>query len=147
MTSEEIIEGYRKIIDDQSAMLKSAFEIIDGYEQQLKSPRPTIAQDLLGNTEIWIEHFKNNPGKPLELDSLKLSDEERRKRFGSRIRMLRKALGLTQEQLAEKINATKPSIAAYETGRREAGYRNLIGLSRALNTTTDWLLGEPPPIK
>lgn len=143
MTSEEIIEGYRKIIDDQSAMLKSAFEIIDGYEKQLKSPRPTIAQDLLGNTEIWIEHLKKNPGKPLEFDSLKLTDEERRKRFGARLKFFRKALGIKQNELASQLGITPQALAIYETGRREPNLKNLIALARALHTSTDSLLGEP----
>lgn len=144
MTNEEILSGYRKIIDDQTAMIKSCFELIAGYEQQLKTPRPTIAQGLLGDTDILLEHIKKNPGEPLEFDSLKLSDEERRKRFGARIKSLRKSLGLTQEKLGEMIGATKSTIALLEGGRREAGYRNLIGLARSLHTTTDFLIGAQP---
>ena len=144
MTNEEILNGYKKIIDDQTTIIKGYAELVNNYEQQLKTPRPSFTQGLLGNPEILVEHLKKNTGEPIEFDSLKLSDEERRKRFGARIKSLRKSLGLTQEKLGEMIGATKATIATYETGRREAGYRNLIGLSRALNTTTDWLIGAEP---
>lgn len=140
MTQEELIRGYEKLVADQVAIIKGYAEIVSGYEKMKNTPAPSPVQDLL-NQEIMLEHLKKNTSEPIEFDSLKLTDEERRKRFGSRIRLLRKALGLTQEKLGEMIGATKATIALYETGRREAGYRNLIGLSRALNATTDWLLG------
>ena len=140
MTKDELIRGYEKLVADQTAIIKGYVEIINSYEKMQNTPATSPAQGLL-NQEIMLEHLKNNTSEPLELDSLKLPDEERRKRFGARIRILRKALGLTQEQLAEKIGATKATIATYETGRREASYKNLIGLSRALKSTTDWLIG------
>lgn len=104
-------------------------------------PMPTIATGLL-NLEVMLEHIKKNTGKPLELDSLKLSDEERRQQFGARVRIMRKALGLTQTELAEKLGVTNQAIATYEKGKREPNFRNLLGLSRALNVTIDWLLGN-----
>ena len=146
MTNEEVISSYKKIIDDQSAIIKGYVELVDNYERQLKLPKPNFTQGLLGTAEILVEHLKKNAGEPLELDSLKISDEERRKRFGIRVKNMRKSLGLTQEELAEKIGMSKQAVTLYETGRREAGYKNLVALSRALNVTTDWLLGAPPPI-
>lgn len=144
MTNEEVISSYKKIIDDQSAIIKGYVELVDNYERQLKLPKPNFTQGLLGTAEILVEHLKKNAGEPLELDSLKISDEERRKRFGIRVKNMRKSLGLTQEELAKKIGTTKAAIATYEIGRSEPPFKNLISLSRALNVTTDWLLGEPP---
>ena len=41
---------------------------------------------------------------------------------------------------------TTQAIAAYEKGKREPPFGNLIRLARALNVTADWLIGtEPPP--
>ena len=143
MTNSEIINGYQKIINDQAAIIKNCFGIIEGYKQQLGNmPSPTT-QGLL-DTEILLEHVKKNTTAPFEFDSLKLSDEERRSRFGTRIRFLRKSLEMTQDNLAEKIGVSKSAIALIETGRREASFKNLIALARALGTTTDWLLGNPP---
>ena len=41
-----------------------------------------------------------------------------REDYGSRIRSLRKKRGLTQEQLAEKMNVSTPYIAKIETGKQ-----------------------------
>lgn len=96
-----------------------------------------IATGLL-NLEIMRKY-----GDAPEFDSLKLSDEERRKRFGARIKFLRQTLGMKQADLAEKLNVSPQAIAIYETGRREPGLKNLIQLARALDVSADWLLGEP----
>lgn len=100
-----------------------------------------IATGLL-NLERMLKNLKKNNDNSTEFDSLKISDEERRKDFGARIRIMRKSLGLTQADLAKKIGVTKQAITTYETGIREPSFRNLIKLSRVLNVTTDWLLGE-----
>lgn len=103
-----------------------------------------IATGLLSR-EVMLEHLKKNTGEPLELDSLKISDEERRKRFGARVRIMRNCLGMTQEDLAKKIGVTNQAVAAYEKGKREPPFGNLIRLARALNVTADWLIGTAPP--
>lgn len=100
-----------------------------------------IATGLL-NLERMLKNLKKNNDNSTEFDSLKISDEERRKDFGARIRIMRKSLGLTQADLAKKIGVTKQAITTYETGIREPSFKNLIKLSRVLNVTTDWLLGE-----
>ena len=109
-------------------------------------PVPDVASGLL-NHELMIEHMKKNTNEPLEFDSLFLSDEERRRRFGARIRIMRNFFGLTQSALAEKIGVSKQTITTYETGRREPPFRNLLALARVFHVTVDWLLGEPPPVR
>ena len=111
------------------------------FAQKFSDMPPTAIATGLLNLEIM-----RNKTKEIELDSLKLSDEERRKRFGTRLKLLRQALGLKQTELATKLNISPQALAIYETGKREPNLKNLIALSRALNTTADWLLGEPPPL-
>lgn len=106
-------------------------------------PLPVIATGLL-KLESERESALDKACKEIELDPLKLSDEELRKQFGGRVRMMRQLLGLTQADLAKKIGVTNQAIATYEKGKREPSFRNLIKLSGVLNVTTDWLLGEPP---
>ena len=91
-----------------------------------------------------IKYLEKKLGRKFELDSLKLSDEERRKKLGERIRLMRHGLGLKQIDLAEKLGVSKGAVAAYEIGRTEPNLKNLIGLSRILGVPTDWLLGEAP---
>ncbi len=65
--------------------------------------------------------------------------------FGERLQTIRKARGLTQVQLAEAAATTQRAISYYET---EAGFPPapaVIDLAKALNVTTDELLGVKPP--
>lgn len=142
MTQEELIRGYEKLVADQVAIIKGYAEIVSGYEKMQNTPAPSPVQDLL-NKEIMLEHLKKNTPEPLEFDSLKLTDEERRKRFGARLKFFRKALGIKQNELASQLGITPQALAIYETGRREPNLKNLIALARALHTSTDSLLGEP----
>ena len=105
-------------------------------------PLPAVVTGLL-NHEVMLDHLRKATGEPPEFDSLKLSDEERRKRFGARLKLFRQALGIKQNELAAKLNISPQALAIYETGRREPNLKNLILLARTLHTTTDSLLGEP----
>ena len=127
-------------------MLNENFITNEEISRDLNGMSPAKVASGLLNLERMLEQLKKGNGEPFESDSLKLSDDALRKDFGARIRIMRKSLGLTQADLAKKIGITKQAITTYETGKREPPFRNLIGLSRALNVTTDWLLGEPPTI-
>jgi transcriptional regulator with XRE-family HTH domain len=63
-----------------------------------------------------------------------------RTEIGLRIRERRRELGYSQQQLAERMGATQPRISAWEKGRREPGYDNLLRLTSALGVTVDWIL-------
>ena len=106
-------------------------------------PLSAVVTGLL-NHEVMLEHLKKNAGEPLEFDELKISDQERRKRFGARVRIMRNCLNMTQEILAKKLNITAQAVNAYEKGRREPPFGNLIRLSRTLGVTVDWLIGNEP---
>lgn len=81
---------------------------------------------------------------------LTIADAMPRKRygetsFGERLQALRKARGLTQVQLAEAAQTTQRAISYYET---EAGFPPapaVIDLARALQISTDELLGVRAP--
>ena len=60
---------------------------------------------------------------------------------GSRVKDLRKAKGLTQQQLADMINVTKVSICCYEKGTRFPNIDTFCDLVNALETTPNYLLG------
>jgi transcriptional regulator with XRE-family HTH domain len=65
-------------------------------------------------------------------------------RFGKRLADLRKAAGYTQQQLAEEVGVSRRMIAYYETETGHPPTSFLIELARALNVTTDELLGLQP---
>lgn len=63
--------------------------------------------------------------------------------FGKRLYILRKARGLTQEELAEKSKVPSAMISHFETGERQkASADNLVKLAEALNVSIDYLLGR-----
>ena len=65
--------------------------------------------------------------------------------FGKRLSDLRKAAGYTQLQLADEVGVSRRMIAYYETETGHPPTSFLIELARALNVTTDELLGLEPP--
>lgn len=58
-----------------------------------------------------------------------------------RIAERRHKLGLSQEELASQIGTSQRQISKYETGKNDPTGDVLAALARALDTTTDWLLG------
>lgn len=62
------------------------------------------------------------------------------KQIGKRIYDRRKQLRLTQDELAERANITSQTISAAELGKKALRPENIIGVSRALNMSTDYLL-------
>lgn len=60
--------------------------------------------------------------------------------IGNRIRKYRKNFGLTQEQLAEKINVSKGRISNWEQGINRPDADILADICRALNVSPSELL-------
>lgn len=57
------------------------------------------------------------------------------------LRQSRKQMGLTQEQLAEKVHVSRQTISNWETGRASPDYEMIIQLAQALQTPLTELLG------
>ena len=64
--------------------------------------------------------------------------------FGKRLSQLRKDAGYTQKELADEIGSTRRVIAYYETESDHPPANLLVDLAKALNVTTDELLGVKP---
>lgn len=62
--------------------------------------------------------------------------------LGEKIRDLRKAAGLTQTELAKKLNTTKQTIGKYEQGIvSNIPLTRIVELAVALNTNPSYLMG------
>lgn len=61
-----------------------------------------------------------------------------------RIRMYRKAAGMTQEELAETVGIVRSSIANTEAGRQNFSLRRLGRIADALGVAPGTLVGEAP---
>jgi transcriptional regulator with XRE-family HTH domain len=67
--------------------------------------------------------------------------------FGPRLLALRKARGLTQEQLAEATGSTQRAISSYETQASYPPAPVLAELAQGLGVTIDELMGARKPAK
>jgi transcriptional regulator with XRE-family HTH domain len=56
------------------------------------------------------------------------------------VRTRRKALGLTQEELARELGVTHQHVSRIESGQAEPSLNLLVNISRRLGVTTDHLL-------
>lgn len=61
--------------------------------------------------------------------------------FGKRLSDLRKASGMTQQQLGDMIGVSKRVIAYYEGETKYPPAHLIVPIAQALNITTDELLG------
>jgi transcriptional regulator with XRE-family HTH domain len=64
--------------------------------------------------------------------------------LGQRLARLRKARGLTQTQLAGKLDLIQAMISDYESDRRRMHAELIVRVARALEVSADELLGMKP---
>ena len=64
------------------------------------------------------------------------------KKYNNRVKELRAAKSLSQEQLAEQIGLTKQAISQYERGERNPSMAVLEALCDFFNVSSDYLLGK-----
>ena len=57
------------------------------------------------------------------------------------LKMIRKELGLTQDEVALKLKITRQAYANYETNKRQPDPQTLIKLAELFQVSTDYLLG------
>lgn len=94
-------------------------------------------REVLNSTKVLREKIS------IKVKALKdLFEKDFRQRFfGSRLRQARKAAGLTQRELAERIGfKTYNSIAQYERGLNDPSLPTLFRIATELKCSTDWLL-------
>ena len=64
-------------------------------------------------------------------------------KIGQKIRKIRKAHGLSQEELAEKVNISTTHMSHIETGNTKLSLSVFVEIATALEVRTDELLGTP----
>ena len=62
--------------------------------------------------------------------------------FYEKISKLRKAQGISQEDLAQELNISRQAVYKWETGQSMPDIDNLILLSKKFNVTVDYLLND-----
>ena len=60
----------------------------------------------------------------------------------NRIKNLREELNMTQQELADKLEGAKSTVAMYEKGNRKPSLEVLVKLSEIFDCSIDYLLGK-----
>lgn len=63
-------------------------------------------------------------------------------KLSDKILTLRKQAGLSQEELAEKMNVSRQALSRWETGAALPDASNIVQLSKLFGVTTDYLLND-----
>ena len=66
---------------------------------------------------------------------------ENEQKPGSRIQTRRREMGVTQQQLADRVHVTQASLSRIESGMVKPSRKTLDALSEALDVTREWILG------
>ena len=78
--------------------------------------------------------------------SMVISMDINKKLIGKRIKYRREMAGLSQEQLAERLNLSKNHISSIECGKSMLTTRSLVAICNILGGTPDYyLIGEIGP--
>lgn len=71
--------------------------------------------------------------------------------IGERIKYARTVAGLSQEELAERVNVGRTTVSVWENNRKTPGGRNLQKISDTLGVSVDYLIGResmlPPGVE
>lgn len=64
--------------------------------------------------------------------------------LGTRIAALRHQAGISQKELAARLNVSASAVGMYEQGRREPGAERLVMMASIFGVSTDFLLTGAP---
>ena len=62
--------------------------------------------------------------------------------FSTTFKNLRKSMGFTQDEIANKLKIAKSTVSMYETGKRQPDFKKLIKIANLFNVNMDYLLGR-----
>lgn len=62
--------------------------------------------------------------------------------FSERLKKLRKDAGLTQVDVANKLEISQPAYASWERGIKKPTQDNLVKIAQVLNVSVDYLVGN-----
>lgn len=91
-------------------------------------------------------HLLDESGEKCYYSSME-SVIEMNKRIANNLTYYRKAAGLTQAELAEKINYSDKSVSKWESGNGVPDVYTLVQLAELYGVTLDTLLGDGAPVR
>lgn len=128
-------------------LLRYAVHLVDKYDVdeiiQSKVRRAKNLSDRYADAARSVQDLQKKIYK-LIMAIEDCREEKYRRRFSERLREARAAAGMTQLQVANKLEMTASGYNQYETARRDPSIPTLIKIARILNRSADWLLGLSP---
>lgn len=91
---------------------------------------------LFSKCKIYYKIFSNREIQKVKKGGRNLSI------LGKRIKKLREEAGLSQKELAKRLNISNTTLSQYETGQRVPSDDIKIKIAEFFNTTIDYLLGR-----
>lgn len=85
---------------------------------------------IISSLKRLVKHFKTHSWHNIAVTE-----------YGKRIRELRTEAGLSQKQLAEKLQMSQSAVAKWESGRTEPTAGALIRLARLFGVSSDYIIG------
>ena len=71
-----------------------------------------------------------------------MSNQDNEAPFAARLREAREARELSQAELARRLGSPPSAIAHFEGGRRKPSFASVRAIAKALNVSTDFLMGR-----
>ena len=67
--------------------------------------------------------------------------------FGDKLQKLRKCKGLSQEQLADKLEVSRQAISKWELGDTMPELNKIVAIANFFDVTTDYLINEKEDVE
>jgi transcriptional regulator with XRE-family HTH domain len=98
---------------------------------------------MIRNSNIEIkEEFAKQIGAKSYLDFDKSTVVRRSETIGSNLKYLRKRIGITQKEIADKIGIAQQTYAGYENGKHEPSIELMIRLADVYEVSMDYITGR-----
>lgn len=108
---------------------------------KLESVMPALDPDelilILENGDKVLYNDTNNSVRNLPSDIDNMSEYEFKREFGIRLKKLMNKKGITQEELSEITEITRPMISNYIRGKSLPTFYNMDRIAKALDCSTE----------
>lgn len=139
ITAARLARGgiYVRFADDRSGIVP--FSELDLPEEAVgvQIPQPHLVEIRLTDGTVeelpwdFARHFADPGYREWSLEAA----ERGRAELGARVRELRTRRGVTQQQIADRADVTRVSVARIEAGRQLPRYETLVSLAGALGVS------------
>lgn len=138
-------------VADRRGGLRAGGRGLPTLQVDLRKPRLTVHLCFLRNAKRDLVDFSRHFCYPISIlnggNAIMTSphDQPRAPQTGETIRRLRRAAGLSQEELAERLDVSRQSVSLWEQGNTQPTLENLRSMTEILHTDFNTLLGGAVP--